>query len=238
MRSRTTASTTATALVPDAAEAAGRPAPRVTRQLAVLAFDIGAPVGLYYVLHAAGVPNLAALSITAVLPALSAGYELVVKRRVNPVAIVVLATVTVSIIGSLIAHNPRFLLARDGFLTGLWGCWFFATLGARKPAAFIFARPLMEGRKVFGTLSWDALWDTDASFRKIWRTSTVIWGGALLIDAAIRIAMAYSLPIDAVPALGGALWPVTFVAIQLVTNVYYHRAGLYRILGARWIRPA
>jgi hypothetical protein len=35
-----------------------------------------------------------------------------------------------------------------------------------------------------------------------------------------------------VPALGGALWPVTFVLIQVVTNVYYHRAGLYRILGA------
>jgi hypothetical protein len=31
---------------------------------------------------------------------------------------------------------------------------------------------------------------------------------------------------------------VTFVAIQLVTDVYYHRAGLYRILGARWINPA
>jgi intracellular septation protein A len=204
----------------------------------VLAFDIGAPIGFYYLLHAAGVPNLAALSITAVLPALSASYELVVKRRVNPVALVVLATVAVSIIGSLIAHNPRFLLAKDGFMTGLWGCWFFATLGARKPAAFIFARPLMEGRKAFGTLSWEALWDSEARFRKIWRTSTVIWGGALLTDAALRIAMAYSLPIDAVPALGGALWPVTFVAIQLVTNVYYHRAGLYRILGARWINPA
>jgi hypothetical protein len=35
-----------------------------------------------------------------------------------------------------------------------------------------------------------------------------------------------------VPALGGSLWPVTFVLIQVVTNVYYHRAGLYQILGA------
>ena len=35
--------------------------------------------------------------------------------------------------------------------------------------------------------------------------------------------------------LGGLLWPVTFVVIQLVTNAYYHRAGLYRILGARWL---
>jgi len=26
--------------------------------------------------------------------------------------------------------------------------------------------------------------------------------------------------------------------IQLVTNVYYHRAGLYRILGATWLSRA
>ncbi len=38
-----------------------------------------------------------------------------------------------------------------------------------------------------------------------------------------------------VPGLGGVLWPATFVVIQVVTNVYYHRAGLYRILGARWL---
>jgi hypothetical protein len=53
--------------------------------------------------------------------------------------------------------------------------------------------------------------------------------------------MAYSLPVSVVPALGSALWPVTFALIQIVTNVYYHRAGLYRILGAGWAarqRPA
>ncbi len=212
--------------------------PRLSGQLGLLAVDIGAPVALYYVLHSAGVSNLAALSITAVLPALSACYKLAVQRRVDPVALVVLATITVSIIVSVIAHSPRFLLARDGLITALWGLWFFATLAARRPAAFIFARSFMEGRKIFGTRSWDSLWETNERFRRIWRTSTVIWGTALLVDAALRIAMSYSLPIDVVPGLGGALWPVTFVAIQVITNVYYNLAGLYRILGARWIRPA
>lgn len=31
---------------------------------------------------------------------------------------------------------------------------------------------------------------------------------------------------------------MTFIALQIVTNVYYHQAGLYEILGAAWIRPA
>ena len=220
-----------------AATADGQPpAPAsLGRQLGLLAFDIAAPTGLYYVLHGGGLTNVAALSIAAVLPALAAVYKLVVKHRIDAVALVVLATIVLTVVLSLVAHDPRFLLARDGIATGLWGFWFIATLRARRPAAFLFARPLMEGRKVFGTRSWDSLWETDAQFRRIWRISTTIWAGALLVDAAIRVVMAYSLPVDIVPGLGAVLWPVTFVLIQVVTNVYYRRAGLYRILGAGWL---
>ena len=226
-----------------AREIATAPGPRPASagrggQLAVLAFDMGGPIIVYYVLHAAGLSNLAALSITAVVPGLSACSKLAVNRQLDPVALVVLATITVSVVVSLIAHNPRFLLARDGLITALWGFWFFATLAARRPAAFIFARSFMEGRKVFGTASWDSLWEANAGFRRIWRTSTVIWGTALLVDATLRVVMSYSLPIDVVPGLGGALWPVTFIATQVITNIFYNRAGLYRILGARWIRPS
>ena len=59
----------------------------------------------------------------------------------------------------------------------------------------------------------------------------------LLTDAVLRVVMSYTLPIPVVPGLAGALWPVTFVLLQVVSNVYYHRAGLYRILGAAWLRP-
>jgi hypothetical protein len=33
-----------------------------------------------------------------------------------------------------------------------------------------------------------------------------------------------------VPGLGGALWPVTFLVLQVVTNVYFARSGFWRIL--------
>ena len=87
-----------------------------------------------------------------------------------------LATIVLTVVLSVMAHDPRFLLARDAFITALWGFWFIATLRARRPAAFLFARPLMEGRKVFGTRSWDSLWETDAQFRRIWRTPPYLGG--------------------------------------------------------------
>ena len=60
--------------------------------------------------------------------------------------------------------------------------------------------------------------------------TTVIWGVALLIDAAVRVAMAYTLPIDSVPGLSGALWIVTLVALQIITNIYFLRSGLWTVL--------
>lgn len=59
---------------------------------------------------------------------------------------------------------------------------------------------------------------------------TVIWGTAILADAAIRVTMAITLPVGVVPALGGALWPVTFIALQVVTNIYFARSGFWQIL--------
>ena len=225
------------------ASAAAVPAPAsspasLKRQLALLVLDIGAPIGLYYGLRAAGLSNLVALGAGAVVPAIGVIVQLVTRRRLDGVGGVVVVSVLATIALSFITASPRFLLARDGFITALWGLWFLATLRARwarRPAAFALARPLMEGRRSFGPASWDALWAGEPRFRRIWQVSTIIWGAGLLADAVLRVLMSYTLPISVVPGLAGALWPVTFVLIQVVTNVYYHRAGLYRLLGAPWV---
>jgi hypothetical protein len=219
------------------------PAPRpasLRRQLALLVLDIGAPIGLYYGLRAAGLSNLVALGAGAIVPAVGVILQLITRRRLDGVGGVVVVSVLATIGLSLITDSPRFLLARDGFITALWGLWFLTTLRARwgplprRPAAFALARPLMEGRRAFGPASWDQLWADEPKFRRIWRVSTIVWGVGMLIDAVLRVLMSYTLPVGVVPGLGGVLWPVTFVLIQMVTNVYYHRAGLYRLLGAPW----
>jgi hypothetical protein len=208
------------------------------RQLAAIGFDIGAPIAVYYLLHGIGVANLPALGAGAVLTALSAVYALVAKRRADGVALLVLVTIVASIGVSVIVRQPRFLLAKDGLMTGLWGVWFLVSVRAQRPAAFVFARPLLEGRKMYTVRDWDALWQAEPRFGRIWRVSSVMWGTGLLADAAIRVVMSYTLPVSVVPGLGGALWPVTFVVLQVVTNIYYHLAGLNAMLEARWLdRP-
>ena len=137
------------------------------RTLARLVLDIGAPIGVYYGLTGAGVSTLVALGAGALVPAVGVIVQLFTRRRLDGVGGVVVISVLATIVFSLLTGNPRFLAAREGFITALWGLWFLATLRATRPAAFRLARPLMEGRRSFGQASWDGLWATEPAFGRI-----------------------------------------------------------------------
>ena len=205
--------------------------------LARVALGIGLPTALFYALRAEGVSNLVALAAGAALPALGALLTLLVRRRVDGISVFMAATMGLAVLTSVLTGSPRFLLAKDGLLTGAWGIWFLVSARGQRPAALVFGRPLMEPMRLFAVRSWDLLWDTEPKFRRIWRVASVIWGMGLVIDATARVVISYTLPVDAVPAIGSLLYPVTFVVLQVAGNVYFHRAGLYRLLGARWLAP-
>lgn len=201
----------------------GRPG----RGMLVLLFDMGAPIAFFYVLTAAGLSNFTSLLLSAVLPGLSTVYQVLRARHLDALAVFMMAITVITALASLISGSPRFLLARDGWVTGISGIWLLATARANPPVVYMFARPLLEGRIGPNADSWDVLWDRLPGFRRIWRVASVIWGVATIFDAAVRFTMAYTLPVKAVPALNGAQYAVLFVLLQVVTNIYYFRAGLY-----------
>jgi len=65
----------------------------------------------------------------------------------------------------------------------------FSWRAVRTIEALWFARPLLEGRKMYTVHDWDALWQAEPRFRRIWRVSSVMWGAGVLADAAIRVVM-------------------------------------------------
>lgn len=208
-----------------------------------LVLDLAAPAGLYYGLRSAGVGVNLALLAGATAPGLSTVAEMLTRRRSDRLGVAVMATMVLTAGISLITGSPRFLLAREGLLTAAWAGWFFVSLRSKRPLTYQFSRRILEGRDMFVPKTmrraapaggpretWEALWERLPQFRRIWRVSTVIWGAAMLIDALARVFMAYALPISLVPALASALWPVTFIAVQVITNVYFFRSGLWLIL--------
>ena len=220
--------------------AAGTAAAGRSHALRGALIDIVAPIAVYYVARAIGASVWVALFAGGAIPAISVLGGLLRRRRPDTMGLLVLAALAVSALVSVVNGSPRALLARDGLTTAAWACYMYLSLLAARPATFVVSRPLLEGRRVFdpatrswvrpAAVSWDDLWTRLPQFRRIWRVCTVIWGTAILADSVIRFAMAATLPIGIIPALGGALWPVTFIALQVVTNVYFARSGFWLIL--------
>jgi hypothetical protein len=207
----------------------GSRSPRWGFALTVLC-DVALPVALYYLLRGAGLGELSALLISGSAPAAHTVYSAVRHRRLDAVGAFTLTVLAVSAVGSLLADSPRLALARNGVFTGLAGVWFLITLVTSRPFTYQAVLSLLPGR----TARLERVWQADAGFRRVWRGLTLLWGVGMLLDAVLRVVMAYSLPVDSVPALDGALYAVTWIALQIVTQITLYRTGtMAQILGRR-----
>ena len=192
--------------------------------------DLLGPTALLYLLLWRGVSLYLALLASALISAISA--LIAYRRRTGDgqFALIMLALPLAGLGVALITGSNRFLLAKESLLTAIVGAWFIGSLRAARPLTYRFTRPLLERRIPRKTRSWEALWAEEPRFRRIWYISTIMWGVATLLDAVLRVVIAYTLPVAAVPALQTGLLIVTTLIMQVVTNTYYISAGLWRML--------
>ena len=189
--------------------------------------NIGVPLALYYGLRAMGVGVYLAQIVCTVVPAALTVRGLIRDRRADGLSIYMTTMLLLSLIISFISGSVRFLLAREGWLTGVTGLWFIASIWARRPLAYLYSRPLIERTTGPAGYSWDELWERLPKFRRIWKVTSAAWGIGLLADAVLRVLMAYKLPVDEVPALGTALYVATSATLIVIANIYYFAAGLF-----------
>lgn len=197
------------------------------KALATPAVDIGLPMALYYVLRASGVEYHTALVVSSFIPGLSVVSDLLRRRKPDRLGLYMTVMMLASAVVSLLVHDGRLLLAKDGWFTAVAGLWFLAGARGERPLAFVFTRFLLEGRVGPNRESWDVLWERLPAFRRIWRVVSVIYGTGLLIDAVVRVVIAYTLPVDAVPGVNTAQYVVWLLLMQVAINVYLVPSGLY-----------
>lgn len=194
-----------------------------------VAVNIGVPVVIYYGLRAAGVSVYLALLADTLVSAAFTGYKLLRERTLDGLSAFFTVMLGVAVVVSLISGDERLLLAKEGWVTAAAGLWFLASVRMPRPLAYLFTRPLLERRYPFGPLRepWEVYWERLPRFRRIWRVSSAIWGVALLLDAAARVAIAYALPVDTVRVAGTLLYVAVTVLTMIITNVHYVLSGLY-----------
>jgi hypothetical protein len=189
--------------------------------------DIAVPTGLFYVLRGQGLSVLAAGLLSGIIPAARAVHSLVIGRRTEPLALFMLSAFAVGSTAALLMHSPRLLLAKDGVITALCGLWMLGTLRFGRPFFLAAGEPIaIAKRGPAKGAAWARRWDTEPAFRHGLRLLTAIWGVSLVLDAVIRVVLAYALPVDRVPLWTFIQWYVLGGTLYLCTFVYAHRRKL------------
>ncbi|WP_141717398.1 VC0807 family protein [Nocardia altamirensis] len=192
-----------------------------------LILEVVLPLGSYYALRAAGVNPWLALIAPGLLIAGILAYRAIRQRRVDAMALFTLSLIVVGTVMTVLTGDPRTLMVRDSWIFGVLGLWVLATLLTQRPFMRIAARAIVTvkiGEE--GYRQWDARWDNDSRFRGHLRLLTAVWGTAFVVDAVIRILLAYTLPIDAIPLVSTVQWLVVLAALIAFQNVYVTRHGL------------
>ncbi|MCC2274809.1 hypothetical protein LKL35_05055 [Streptomyces sp. ET3-23] len=186
-----------------------------------LLLDVCVPLAGYYGLRAAGAGQWWALALSGTAPLLHTVWTLVRTRRIDSIGLFVLVTMALSAVMPLLTGSPRLLLARESWSTAAFGLWIVGSLLGRRPFLLDVTLKFLRGA---AARRWEESWANDPRFRRRLRLVTVLWGGAFLLDAAARVVMAYTLPVDVVPVAGAVLLVVLLIVVrQGSVRVLRHR---------------
>ncbi|MFI1681344.1 VC0807 family protein [Streptomyces sp. NPDC020607] len=202
----------------DAGDARGVRKARV-ESLKPLVLDALVPTASYYLLsNGFGMGTMAALAWSSVMPAVRTAWGLVEERRVNGLAALILTANVVGLGMSLIAGDPRLMLAKDSAITATVGIAVLLSVVAGRPLMTVALKPWVTKGKAARTAAWERLSAGRGRFARLERTFSVVWGAGLFGEALLRVVGAYTLPVDTMVWLGGAIAAVTITLTVWVSG--------------------
>lgn len=189
-----------------------RPAESPVKQyawVASIARDIAIPVGAYFVLHALGYSDFAGLLAGTVVSALMVIGQAIRSRRLELMSAIILGGFVFGLVASLISGDPRMMIVKDSAATVLIGLAFLISAMIGKPLTYLVARKAVSAGGPARVAELETAYRTDPAKRRAFTVLTVMWGAGLMLEAAIRIVLAYQLPIHTMAWLS----PVLMIAV-------------------------
>jgi len=171
------------------------PTQRLFRGLLVsMALNALVPVVLYQLSKRyISASELAALGVAALFPLVWSVADLIRIGSLDPVAILSLASIVVSMIAVVFGGSPKLLLIRESFFTGAFGIACLVSLVTPRPIMFYFARYFTAGRDPDRVARFNLGWERPG-FRRTMRLITIVWATTSLVEFAVRIVLVYALP--------------------------------------------
>jgi hypothetical protein len=182
---------------------------------AMLLWDIGLPLAAYFGSRGLGVGGTLSLLVAGAVAMVRVAYVAIRERRFDGVSALMVAMFAVGLVLAHVTDDARLLLAAKSSHVALIALALLGSWALGRPAMFALAKRFgAENGEV--ARRWDELYDAVPAFRRTYVVMTLVWSGALMAEAAVRVALVYVLPLDAAVAIS----PVLLLAVIAATTAW------------------
>lgn len=123
---------------------------------------------------------------------------LVVDRRRDHVAALVVVEIGISVILTLISTSAFFILVRPAIYTAIAGAYVLATVPTADPFALRISRTVTAAGDSLRAKAFDESWSSSPRFRRTQRWMSASLGVTLLAESVLRVVIVYTQPPEAV----------------------------------------
>jgi hypothetical protein len=138
--------------------------------------------------------DVRALLLSSAPPIVWSVAEFLRKRRVDALAMIVLAGIALSLLAFVGGGSVQFLQLRENLVSGVIGLVFLGSAAIGKPLIYQLALATAARRSASAKAEIESLKD-NVSFRRTMMTMTLVWGFGLLAATAVACALVFALPI-------------------------------------------
>ncbi|MFB7181209.1 VC0807 family protein [Streptomyces sp. NPDC056257] len=171
-----------------------------------------------------GWSEFSALLLSSAWPVLDSVISVAWHRKLDEFAVVTLVFIVITAGVSLVGDpSARALLVKDSAVTGLFGLLCLSTLLAKRPLMFYFGRKFATDGTPESTAWWNGLWQYEG-FRTTMTRMTLVWGVAYVIEAVVRVILAYTLSTKTMVALSPIMIYTVLGALGVWTALYGKRS--------------
>jgi hypothetical protein len=168
----------------------------LVKGLRPLLVDVGVPLGSFYLLRDAfGLSVWLSLALSSVGPAIRAVGGIAAERKLNALALLMLAVNVAGIVVSFLTGDPRAMIAKDSIVSSVIAFAILGSVAVRRPLMSAGLKPFITRGTPERTAAWDRLSARSPRFGRFEMLFSTIWGAALLADCVARLAGAYTLPV-------------------------------------------
>jgi intracellular septation protein A len=187
----------------------------------------GAVPFVVYEVLSSRMSSIAALSVATVIPLIDNLFSLIKHRKLDVFAVFMLVSFLLGIFMLTIGGSERLLLVRESFVTGILGLIFLASLLFPRPLIYYFAIRFMVGDDPEKTSAFSGNWQY-AYFRFALRFITIVWGIALIGEAAVRSILVFKLSVAQFLAVSNFVL-YGFIGAAILFTVVYRRHSQKRL---------